>query len=165
MPLRQHPQKVSNTPKWDIRASQQRRAFGQLYETFSPEHRVFENRNFLAGLGERVSKCPIKYEKTLECFLHNTVEDPRSTFEIGNGIIFENQPDAISDNAEEVIARQATSSPPRTRNQICVYWSNNELSRRTMIYTIPASANPKKRFYFEFSLLIPSEAIVFFKID
>ncbi|RWA05309.1 hypothetical protein EKO27_g9794, partial [Xylaria grammica] len=144
---------------WPDFLQQQSRTFGELYATCSPERRVFESRNFLAGLGRRVAQRPIKDEKTLEYFLHIGVEDSvtaimddlkkvdefRGAFDVGNGIIFENHPNAISDGAEEVVAREATPSPPRTPNhgldlnqlrpdQICVYRSDEEPARRTMIY-------------------------------
>ncbi|KAH6973345.1 hypothetical protein EDB80DRAFT_884426 [Ilyonectria destructans] len=61
-------------------------------------------------------------------FLHNSVEDlvraiieqlkqveeVNSAFDKGKGIIFENHPHAISDVAEEVIARDTPSTPLRT---------------------------------------------------
>ncbi|KAH9427487.1 hypothetical protein MCOR02_012118 [Pyricularia oryzae] len=61
--------------------------------------RVFENRAFLSGLGKRISGRRISDEKTLESFLHISVEDPvraiinqlreaeevRSAFDLGNG--------------------------------------------------------------------------------
>ncbi|KAI6348355.1 hypothetical protein MCOR25_010814 [Pyricularia grisea] len=74
------------------------------------------------------------------------MEGVRSAFELGNGIIFENHPHAISDLAEDVVCRATPLTPPATPNhsldlnrlrpdQICVYRSNNTGSeRRTMIY-------------------------------
>ncbi|KAH6653585.1 hypothetical protein BKA67DRAFT_692691 [Truncatella angustata] len=93
--------------------------------------RRFESRGFLAGLGQRMAKRSIFCEKTLEYFLHNSVEDPvreifdqlrdvdqvRHEFGIGNGIVFENHPNVISDVAEEVVDRQASSIPPQTPDQ------------------------------------------------
>ncbi|KAK2670233.1 hypothetical protein RAB80_014370 [Fusarium oxysporum f. sp. vasinfectum] len=99
-------------------------------------------------------------EKTLEYFLHNSVEDPvraiiqqlkqveevSSAFQIGDGVVFENHPHALSDVAEEVVDRETPSTPPQTPDhrrdlnqlrpdQICVYRSDNtESSRRTMVY-------------------------------
>ncbi|KAI1157439.1 hypothetical protein F5B18DRAFT_645050 [Nemania serpens] len=144
---------------WPDFLQEQSATFGELYATCSPERRAFENRSFLAGLGRRVMLRPIKDEKTLEYFMHVGVEDPvtaimdelkkvgefRSAFDIGNGIIFENHPNAISDSAEEVVAREAELSPPQTPghgldlnqlrpDQICVYRSDDEPSKRTMIY-------------------------------
>jgi hypothetical protein len=40
-----------------------------------------------------------------------------SDFDIGNGIIFENHPHAISDAAEEVVERETPSTPPQTPDQ------------------------------------------------
>ncbi|KAI8625609.1 hypothetical protein F5Y19DRAFT_466948 [Xylariaceae sp. FL1651] len=145
---------------WPDFLQQQRTTFGQLYTAFPTDRRVFKNRNFLAGLGRRISQRAVSDEKTLEYFLHNTVEDPVRTimdelkkvdevntmFDIGGGIIFENHPHAISDVGEEVIERESASIPPQTPNhrrdlnqlrpdQICVYRSDDGLSaRRTMIY-------------------------------
>ncbi|KAI0423900.1 hypothetical protein F5Y09DRAFT_326081 [Xylaria sp. FL1042] len=144
---------------WSDFLQEQSITFGELYATCSPERRAFEDRNFLAGLGRRLLLRPIRDEKTLEYFMHVSVEDPvttimdelkkvgefRSAFDVGNGIVFENHPNAISDDAEEVIAREAALSPPQTPgrgldlnqlrpDQICVYRSDDEPSKRTMIY-------------------------------
>ncbi|EXL41497.1 hypothetical protein FOCG_16301 [Fusarium oxysporum f. sp. radicis-lycopersici 26381] len=81
-----------------------RLTFGILNDTFPIDSRVFENRAFLAGLGDRVSQRRIADEKSLEYFLHNSVEDPvrviiqqlkevetvTAAFEIGDGIVFVN---------------------------------------------------------------------------
>ncbi|KAJ2971484.1 hypothetical protein NUW58_g9405 [Xylaria curta] len=144
---------------WSDFLQEQSATFGELYATCSPERRAFEHRSFLAGLGRRLLLRPIRDEKTLEYFMHVGVEDPvttimnelkkvdefRSAFDIGNGIIFENHPNAISDAAEEVVAREAELSPPQTPghgldlnqlrpDQICVYRSDDDPSKRTMIY-------------------------------
>ncbi|KAI0411456.1 hypothetical protein F5X98DRAFT_383754 [Xylaria grammica] len=139
---------------WSDFLQQQSRIFGELYATCSPERRVFESRGFLAGLGTRVAQRPIQNEKALEYFLHIAVEDSvtaimgdlkkvdefREAFDVGNGIIFENHPNGISDGAEEVVARETTPSHPQTTNhrlrpnQMCVYRSDEEPARRTMIY-------------------------------
>ncbi|RMI95609.1 hypothetical protein CDV36_016391, partial [Fusarium kuroshium] len=107
--------------------------------------------------------------KSLEYFMHNGVEDPvrviveqlrqveevSNAFDMGNGIVFENHPHAISDVAEEVAARENTPPPPQTPlqtslqtpnhkrdvnqlrpDQICVYRSDDDTvsEKRTMIY-------------------------------
>jgi hypothetical protein len=149
-----------NLRPWPDFLDQQKLTFGTLYDSFPTESRVFENRNFLAGLGNRISQRPIADEKTLEYFLHNSVEDPvraiiqqlkqveevSRAFQIGDGVVFENHPHALSDVAEEVVERETPSIPPRTPDhrrdlnqlrpdQICVYRSDNTLSsRRTMVY-------------------------------
>lgn len=148
---------------WPDFIQQQRVAFGTLYNAFPADNRVFENRTFLAGLGERISKRKIADEKSLEYFLHNSVEDPvkfiidqmkeveevHKAFHLGNGIVFENHPHAISDVDEEVLEREAMeapSTPPSVPSQqldlnqlrpdqICVYRSDKEdPTKRTMIY-------------------------------
>ncbi|PCD22089.1 hypothetical protein AU210_015889 [Fusarium oxysporum f. sp. radicis-cucumerinum] len=149
-----------NLRPWPDFLNQQKLTFGTLYDAFPTESRVFENRNFLAGLGNRISQRPIADEKTLEYFLHNSVEDPvraiiqqlkqveeaSRAFQIGDGVVFENHPHALSDVAEEVVERETPSTPPRTPDhrrdlnqlrpdQICVYRSDNTASsRRTMVY-------------------------------
>ncbi|KAK2468341.1 hypothetical protein H9L39_19987 [Fusarium oxysporum f. sp. albedinis] len=149
-----------NLRPWPDFLDQQKLTFGTLYDAFPTQSRVFENRNFLAGLGNRISQRPIADEKTLEYFLHNSVEDPvraiiqqlkqveevSSAFQIGDGVVFENHPHALSDVAEEVVDRETPSTPPQTPDhrrdlnqlrpdQICVYRSDNtESSRRTMVY-------------------------------
>lgn len=149
----------NNLRPWPDFLDQQRLIFGTLYDTFPAESRLFENRTFLVGLGNRISQRPIADEKMLESFLHNSVEDPvraiiqqlkgveevRGAFEIGDGIIFENHPHALSDVSEEVVDRE-TPSTPRTPDhrldlnqlrpdQICIYRSDDTLSsRRTMVY-------------------------------
>ncbi|KAH7118371.1 hypothetical protein EDB81DRAFT_848105 [Dactylonectria macrodidyma] len=149
-----------NLRPWPDFLDQQKLIFGTLYDSFPTESRVFENRTFLAGLGNRISQRPIADEKTLEYFLHNSVEDPvraiiqqlkqveevRRAFQIGDGVVFENHPHALSDVAVEVVDRETPSTPPRTPDhrrdlnqlrpdQICVYRSDNTLSsRRTMVY-------------------------------
>uniref|UniRef100_A0A0D2YCW4 Uncharacterized protein n=1 Tax=Fusarium oxysporum (strain Fo5176) TaxID=660025 RepID=A0A0D2YCW4_FUSOF len=153
----------TNLRPWPDFLDQQKLTFGTLYDAFPTETRVFENRNFLAGLGNRISQRPIADEKTLEYFLHNSVEDPvraiiqqlkqveevSRAFQIGDGVVFENHPHALSDVAEEVVERETPSTPPPPPqtpdhrrdlkqlrpDQICVYRSDNtESSRRTMVY-------------------------------
>ncbi|KAI1308250.1 hypothetical protein F5Y03DRAFT_383429 [Xylaria venustula] len=147
------------TSKGSITNPRNKTIFGQLYVALPPDHRVFENRSFLVGLGDRISQRTVKDEKTLEHFLHLSVEDPvkaimdqlkkvdqvQTIFDIGDGIVFENHPNAISEAGDEVITRAAASMPPQTphrydRNQlrpdqICVYRSDDgPLAERTMIY-------------------------------
>ncbi|KAJ6438070.1 putative HTH-type transcriptional regulator YdfL [Purpureocillium lavendulum] len=138
----------------------QRSVFDTLYGCLPPDNRVFESQNFLIGLGRRVAQRPIADEKTLEYFMHNSVEDPvraimdqfrqidevRDTFDVGNGIVFENHPHAISDVAEEVDSWDA-STPPQTPDhrrdlhklrpdQICIYRSGSDATpeQRAMIF-------------------------------
>ncbi|XP_044714468.1 metalloprotease-like protein [Hirsutella rhossiliensis] len=43
------------------------------------------------------------------------IDEVCDAFDMGNGIVFENHPHAISDVAEEVVARENPSTPPQTR--------------------------------------------------
>ncbi|KAJ0358758.1 hypothetical protein COL26b_014465 [Colletotrichum chrysophilum] len=128
----------TNLQPWPDFLQQQRIVFGTLYDTFPSDRRCFESRSFLSGLGSRIARRKITDEKALEPFLHNSVEHPvraimdelkkvrevKSAFNLGNGIVFENHPHAISDTAEEVVDRN-----------ICVYRSETAgLESRTMLY-------------------------------
>ncbi|UNI15341.1 hypothetical protein JDV02_001881 [Purpureocillium takamizusanense] len=146
---------------WSNFLELQRSVFDILYGCVPLDNQVFESRNFLAGLGRRVAQRSIADEKTLEYFMHNSVEDPvrvimdklrqvnevREAFDVGNGIVFENHPHAISDVADEVMFRDGASTPPQTPDhrqglhrlrpdQICIYRSGNESSpeQRAMIF-------------------------------
>ncbi|KAG5806390.1 hypothetical protein H9Q74_006293 [Fusarium xylarioides] len=137
---------------WADFLDEQKDVFGALFATFPIERRLFENRAFLIGLGERIARRPIADEKILERFLHEAVEDPvraiveelkqvkdvRNVFDLGNGIVFENHPHAISDVAEEVVEREGPPALPQTPDhrrdlgllrpdQICIYRSDNDL--------------------------------------
>ncbi|KAL6365680.1 hypothetical protein LRP88_01681 [Fusarium phalaenopsidis] len=144
----------------------------ELYSTLTNtnDDRSFESQAFLRGLGARVSRRAISNEKDLEHFQHNSVEDPvrsivqRLTeeetfcdeFDVGDGIIFENHPSAISDVAEEVVERQGSPvTPPRTPgpdqldrsqlrpDQICVYTADEQSSLRNMAYVMEYKAPHK----------------------
>ncbi|KJZ70180.1 hypothetical protein HIM_10440 [Hirsutella minnesotensis 3608] len=146
---------------WPHFLEEQKGVFHILYERLPVDTSLFESRSFLAALGSRVAQRPIADEKTLEYFMHNSVEDPvrhileklrqidgmRDAFNMGNGIVFENHLHAISDIAEEVVARDSPSTPPQTPDhrrdlhrlrpdQICIYRSCDDSSpeKRTMIY-------------------------------
>ncbi|KAI1190640.1 hypothetical protein F5B17DRAFT_385965 [Nemania serpens] len=132
---------------WPDFLQQQRITLGQLYETFPPENRVFYHRAYLTVLGKKLSRDPIYNDKTLTRVLLESVESPvndmmkelqkvdefRSTFNVGNGIILEAYNNTLSEDAEEVIARQTTSSPPETPYQICIYRLDDEPARRTLL--------------------------------
>ncbi|KAH0424815.1 hypothetical protein CcaCcLH18_11313 [Colletotrichum camelliae] len=151
----------TNLRPWDDFLQQQDRMFGILYDTFPADSRLFENRSFLSGLGTRIARRKINDEKALEYFLHNSVEHPvrtimdelknveevRRAFDLGDGIIFENHPHAISDAAEEVVRRENPSTPPSTprhtaldlkqlrADQICIYRSEpTNPTKRTILY-------------------------------
>lgn len=146
---------------------EQRITFSAVYSTLTNDDRSFESQAFLRGLGARVSRRAISNEKDLEHFQHNSVEDPvrsivqrlteeeafRDEFDVGDGIIFENHPSAISDVAEEVVERQGPPvTPPRTPgpdgldrsqlrpDQICVYTADEQSSLRNMAYVMEYKA-------------------------
>ncbi|KAK8013541.1 hypothetical protein PG991_009134 [Apiospora marii] len=146
---------------WSDFIDQQRTVFGDLYSLYPTETRAFESLAFLHGLGERIARKRIANEKDLEYFQHISVEDPvrsivehlvsvaevRAAFALGDGIVFENHPNAISDISEEVVDRLATPQRPRTPDQprferlrlrpdqICIYRQEGETStQRTMLY-------------------------------
>ncbi|KAK7415899.1 hypothetical protein QQZ08_012211 [Neonectria magnoliae] len=156
---------------WSDFLDLQKTTFGLLFATFPAERRAFESRNFLNGLGNRISQRSIANEKTLEYFQHNSVEDPvrcimdqlkevedtKDEFGLGNGIIFENHPNAISDVSEEVVERlNPPSTPLQTPghgrdlhqlrpDQICVYRSDDDglPTVRTMVYVVEYKAPHK----------------------
>ncbi|KAK6858986.1 hypothetical protein PG995_004839 [Apiospora arundinis] len=146
---------------WPDFIDQQRTVFGDLYSLCPTETRAFESLAFLQGLGERIVRKRIANEKDIEYFRHISVEDPvrsivehlvsvdevRAAFALGDGIVFENHPNAISDISEEVVDRLATPQRPRTPDQprferlrlrpdqICIYRQEGETStQRTMLY-------------------------------
>ncbi|KAJ9413117.1 hypothetical protein QL093DRAFT_2532879 [Fusarium oxysporum] len=137
-----------NLRPWPDFLDQQKLTFGTLYDSFPTETRVFENRNFLAGLGNRIRLEP-SYNSS------NRWKRSAGLFRSGDGVVFENHPHALSDAAEEVVERETPSTPPPPPppppppqtpdhrrdlkqlrpDQICVYRSDNTLSsRRTMVY-------------------------------
>ena len=154
--------------RWPGFLQQQRLTAGLLQDAVPAGTRTFESRNLLSGLGDRVSQRPVANEKGLEYFLHNSVEDPvryilrqlkeveqiRNLYDVGDGIIFENHPSAISDVSEEVV-EQENASPPRTPHQtqysqqlrpdqICIYRSEGGgAPRRTMVYVCEYKAPHK----------------------
>ncbi|KAH7111742.1 hypothetical protein B0J13DRAFT_600437 [Dactylonectria estremocensis] len=164
----------TNLRPWSDFLQQQRLTFGLLYETFPTETRAFENRNFLVGLGNRISRRSIADEKTLEYFLHNRlkeVDEVRSVFDLGNGIIFENHPHAISDVAEEVYKPPHKLTAPHLRLGLRAMNIYEEVVNRK---TIPTSVDPDARFQYhaerltaglENDLLTTGEVIVFLRID
>ena len=145
---------------WPEFLQQQRRIFGLLLDAFPCDSdRLFESKHFLRTMGARIGKQSIADEKGLEVFLHNAVEDPvrsivdqlvqnpaaREYLDLGDGIVFENHPHALSDTAEEVVDRQTRPTPPSTpghgenlkklqADQICVYRSDGSQGRRTRAF-------------------------------
>ena len=105
--------------------------------------KVFEDRAFMEGLGDRVRSRLLASEEDLKMVQRETVETPvsniinhlilmdcvRAQFDLPDGIVFDNHPNAISDNNQEVIQRRLPSTPQRSTpagsrqysDQICVY--------------------------------------------
>jgi hypothetical protein len=154
---------------WSDFLERQKDIFGKLCSTFPADKEVFEGLAFLRGLGVRVSR-KVANEKDLEYFQHLSVEDPvrsivsnflaedrvRNVFNIGNGIVFENHPNAISDVADAVVDQRATQLPPKTPSQaqldlnqlrpdqICVYsYDDGSSTRRSMVYIVEYKAPHK----------------------
>ncbi|KAI1392793.1 uncharacterized protein F4822DRAFT_426001 [Hypoxylon trugodes] len=150
---------------WPDFLEQQRTAHGKLIHVFPSQTNAFQSHAYLHGLGECISMKPIASEKDLERFLHDGVETPvrlifdrlktlqevKNLFDIGDGIVFENHPNAISDTNEEVCQRHTTPPPPRDSassrlraDQICVYKHNNTGSlERSIAYIVEYKAPHK----------------------
>ncbi|KAJ6436398.1 protein kinase-like domain [Purpureocillium lavendulum] len=110
-------------------------------------------------MGDMVGRRRIADEKGLEHFLHIAVEDPvrnivdqlvqnpvaRGALDLGDGIVFENHPHALSDTSEEVVDRQTWPVPPSTpghgedlkklqADQICICRSDGAQGGRTRAF-------------------------------
>ncbi|KAM3516196.1 hypothetical protein MY11210_000218 [Beauveria gryllotalpidicola] len=153
---------------WPDFIKDQRIVFGELESALPAIATSFEPRAFLSTLGKRVSKRRIADEKDLELFLHNAVEDPvknilerltkveqvRSMYNMGGGVVFVNHPHALSDNSQEVIEAESQLAP-RTPDldpisdqlrpdQICIYRSDGgPTARRNMVYVCEYKAPHK----------------------
>ncbi|KAH8799418.1 hypothetical protein F5884DRAFT_758446 [Xylogone sp. PMI_703] len=123
----------------------------QLFENICvyipPEAKCFSSTQYLTELGQDLCDRPLASEKDLETYQRLAVERPttniishlqqieeaRHAFNLGEGIIFENHANTLSDNNEEVQQslqilsisdkRQASNSNPKPRNtdQVCIY--------------------------------------------
>jgi signal recognition particle subunit SEC65 len=125
----------------------QQQLFEKVYEFIPPEEEYFSSTQYLKELGQDLCDRPLASEKDLETYQRLAVERPttniishlqrieeaRRAFNLGEGIIFENHANTLSDSNEEVqqslqnlrISNKgpASSSNPKPRNadQICVY--------------------------------------------
>ncbi|KAH9225575.1 hypothetical protein K456DRAFT_43783 [Colletotrichum gloeosporioides 23] len=147
---------------WSDFLEQQRVVFGTLCGTFPADRHCFESRSFLSGLGSRISKREITDEKALEYFLHSSVEDPvraimdefkkveevRSAFGLGNGIVFDNHPHALSDTSEEVV--NTPQRHPLLHRTIAKSTSN---SYEPIKYASTDPKTPTSEAYLAFSLV------------
>ncbi|KAI0968151.1 hypothetical protein F4678DRAFT_464658 [Xylaria arbuscula] len=111
---------------WTDYHDKQREILSDVYQHFSINKRLFDNRNYLETLGKKVKLEPLANEKMLEKFLHNCVEEPvrcivhelsrsrqlQRRLKIGHGIAFENHLKALSDSSYEVAGRRPQQPPP-----------------------------------------------------
>ncbi|MCJ1413000.1 hypothetical protein MMC19_007101 [Ptychographa xylographoides] len=138
---------------WTTFTERQQEAFYQLplTEHGSSNGRAFAPLQYLEQLGRDQALRRIGSEKDLEIFERATVEipityimqhlhsqpDSRQTFNLSSNIEFENHPNTLSDQAEEVIERREISQPstptrpsnpsiPLRADQICVYKTTDE---------------------------------------
>ena len=124
----------------------QQELFEKVHEYIRPDKEYFSSIQYLKELGQDLCDRPLASEKDLETYQRLAIERPttniishlqeireaRRAFSLGDGIIFENHANTLSDNNEEVqqslqnlhiSSKQASSSNPKPRNadQICVY--------------------------------------------
>jgi hypothetical protein len=125
----------------------QQQLFERTYEYIPRDATLFGSTQYLTELGQDLCDRPLASEKDLEAYQRLAVERPtthvishlqrieeaRRAFNLGEGIIFENHANTLSDSNEEVQQSlqdlrisskgQASSSNPKPRNadQICVY--------------------------------------------
>jgi len=125
----------------------QQQLFERAYESIPRDAELFSSTQYLTELGQDICDRPLASEKDLEAYQRLAVERPtthiishlqqieeaRYAFDLGEGIIFENHVNTLSDSNEEVQQSlqdlrisskgQASSSNPKPRNadQICVY--------------------------------------------
>ncbi|TVY90595.1 hypothetical protein LAWI1_G003827 [Lachnellula willkommii] len=125
----------------------QQQLFERIYEYIPRDAELFSSTQYLTELGQDLCDRPLASEKDLEAYQRPAVERPtthiishlqriekaRHEFDLGEGIIFENHANTLSDSNEEVQQSlqdlrisskgQTSSSNPKPRNadQICVY--------------------------------------------
>jgi len=125
----------------------QQQLFERIYQYIPPDAELFSSTQYLTELGQDICDRPLASEKDLEAYQRLAVERPtthiishlqrieeaRHTFNLGEGIIFENHANTLSDSNEEVQqslqdlrisskGHDSGSNPkPRNADQICVY--------------------------------------------
>ena len=121
--------------------------YEKVYEYIPRDAEHFSSVQYLKELGQDLCDRPLASEKNLEVYQRFTVERPttniisrlqqieeaRRLFNLGDGIIFENHANTLSDNNEEVRQsledlrlsnkqQPSTANPnPKNADQICVY--------------------------------------------
>ncbi|KAL6698483.1 ankyrin repeat-containing domain protein [Trichoderma pleuroticola] len=133
-----------NLRPWSDFMHQQRLTFGMLNDRFPIESRILDNRNLLAGLGNRLPYRPVDPVRVIVDKLRE-VQEVRAAFEMGDGIDFQNHVHILGDVSSEVLERELPK-PPRTPNhrldldqlrpdQICVVRADGaSLTERAMMY-------------------------------
>ncbi|KAH6672621.1 hypothetical protein B0J14DRAFT_77847 [Halenospora varia] len=124
----------------------QQQLYEKVYEYIPQNAEHFSSVQYLKELGQDLCDRPLASEKDLEAYQRFAVERPttniisrlqqieeaRHEFNLGDGIIFENHANTLSDNNEEVrqslenlrlSGKQSSSTNPKPKDadQICVY--------------------------------------------
>jgi hypothetical protein len=131
----------------------QQQLFERTYEYLPRDAELFSSTQYLTELGQNICDRPLASEKDLEAYQRLAVEQPtthiishlqqieeaRHAFDLGEGIIFENHANTLSDSNEEVQQslrdlRISSSNPkPRNADQICVYKEADGTRRLCMV--------------------------------
>jgi hypothetical protein len=130
---------------WTDFPIRQQQLFETVYEYIPQDAEQFSSVQYLTELGQDLCDRPLASEKDLEAYQRFAVEHPttkiishlqgieeaRSALSIGDGIMFENHANTLSDSNEEVrqslqnlrlsSTRQASHSKAKDSDQICVY--------------------------------------------
>jgi hypothetical protein len=113
-----------------------------FHPTLSDPPKLFPPALALEDLGRLLCRRPLASEKDLESCQRFAVEErvmsqliniphAHQSFDLGNGVEFENHANTLSDNTEEVLRR--TQQRSRT-DQICVYRNSDD--RRSLSFII-----------------------------
>ncbi|RDH26329.1 hypothetical protein BDQ94DRAFT_178272 [Aspergillus welwitschiae] len=105
-----------------------------LQPTEEDARQLFTSLVALEDHGRRFARRPISSEQDLETYERLAVEDhAREEFWLGNGLWFDNHPNAL-DEDEEVDASQPSTTRPSRPVQFCVYHADG--NRRTLLTTV-----------------------------
>ncbi|KXJ85003.1 hypothetical protein Micbo1qcDRAFT_225014, partial [Microdochium bolleyi] len=142
----------STLKPWADFLKQQKSIHGRLYSTYPEDKQVFESTTFLVELGERLARKKVANERDLEYIQHNIVETPvantveslrdheatKQSFALGQGLTFDNHPNALSDGAKEPLQRRTGRDSTQLRpDQVCVYTHDNvDQSRRSLAFVL-----------------------------
>jgi hypothetical protein len=148
---------------WTDFFEMQKDVLRRLYSVYPPDsRRDFENLVFLRGLGQRVARRKVGDEKALESVQHDSVEtpvayiidclrlldEPSDEFNLGGGITFANHPNALGDEpreSQELLPpeRFGFDSRQLRADQICVYTSDKDSTRRRLAFIVEYKAPHK----------------------